>query len=108
MDSICELDCRGKATPETGTALIERYNAARPGTSFSARLDAYPVELKVWLLEAGARHRAAQVADGSWRLAIERGAGPAQGSGPGGHHVVAAGGSIWTCRRARYAARVDA
>lgn len=105
------LDCRGKTTSETGRALIEGYNAARPGSHFSAQLDAYPPGLKLWLLEAGARHRASPALDGKggWLIEIERGASPAQGSIPGVHHVVTDGrGSVWTCERGERAARIDA
>ena len=90
-----------------GRALIERFNAQAPGTSFEARVDDYSPALRMWLLEAGARHRAERAQDGSWRLEIRRGAAPAQGSIPGVHHVVTDGASVWTCERGRNVARID-
>jgi YVTN family beta-propeller protein len=103
------LDCRGKAVPEAGRAIIDRYNAAHPGSRFDARVDGYGAGLRMWLLEAGARHTATAEGDGTWRLAIERGRSPAQGSIPGVHHLLAGRqGSVWTCERARRVARIDA
>lgn len=104
---MTELDLRGRTVAETGRALIDRYNACAAGTRFAARVDDYPASLRVWLLEAGVRHGADSLADGGRRLAIERGAVPAQGSIPGVHHVVASGDSVWTCERARRVARID-
>lgn len=102
------LDCRGKGASEAGRAILARFNGASPGTRFEARVDAYAPALRVWLLEAGARHSAAQDPDGSWRLEIARGLAPAQGSVPGVHHVVSgADGSVWTCERAERVARID-
>ena len=92
----------------TGRALLERFNAQAPGTSFEARVEEYSPALRMRLLEAGARHRAERTADGSWRLEIRRGKAPAQGSIPGVHHVVSDGTSVWACERGRRVARIDA
>ncbi len=78
-----------------------------PGIRFQAWLDDYSCGLRVWLLEAGARHGSEQLAEG-WRLTIERTLSPAQGSIPGVHHVIARGDSVWTCERAHRVARLDA
>lgn len=102
------LDCRGKPYPETGSAIIESYNALTAGARMEVTLDAYPAGLKVWLLEAGARHTTERLDDGGWRLHVKRGLTPAQGSVPGVHHVVSAGDSVWTCERAQRVARIDA
>lgn len=104
---MTEFDLRGKTVAETGRALIDRYNACAAGARFAARVDDYPASLRVWLLEAGVRHSADPVADGGQRLEIERRSVPAQGSIPGVHHVVAGGGSVWTCERAWRVARID-
>jgi YVTN family beta-propeller protein len=107
---MINIDCRGKPVPEVGRALIEHYNAARPGERFMARLDAYPPGLRIWLLEAGARHSAEAALDGKggWWLTLRRDASPAQGSIPGVHHVVAAGDTVWAAQRASRVARIDA
>lgn len=104
---IEKLDCRGQDTPTAGKAIIARYNAAAPGARFQARLDALTPGLRLWLLEAGARHTASKEEDG-WRITVERRASPAQGSIPGLHHVVARRGSVWACERAERIARFDA
>jgi YVTN family beta-propeller protein len=107
---VGNIDCRGKSAPEAGRALIEHYNAAGPGERFMARLDAYPPGLRIWLLEAGARHSAEAALDGKggWWLTLRRDASPAQGSIPGVHHVVAAGDTVWAAQRASRVARIDA
>jgi DNA-binding beta-propeller fold protein YncE len=102
------IDCRGKATVSAaGSAIVARYNSARPGERFEALVSELAPGLRMWLLEAGARHTARRE-EGHWRLAIERRASPAQGSIPGLHHLVASRGSIWTCERAQRVARFDA
>lgn len=101
------LDCRGKPYPEAGSAIIESYNALTAGARIEVTLDAYPAGLKVWLLEAGARHTTERLDDGGWRLHVKRGLTPAQGSVPGVHHVVSDGDSVWTCERAQRVARID-
>lgn len=102
------IDCHGKPLPETGRAIIECFNALDPGSRLEANVDAYSAGLKVWLLEAGARHSAERAGDGAWRLTITRGLSPAQGSVPGVHHMVSDGDSVWTCERGEHAARIDA
>jgi DNA-binding beta-propeller fold protein YncE len=90
----------------TGQEIIDRYNAAQPGTRFEARVDELGAGLRMWLLEAGARHSAARE-NGGWRLSIERRGSPAQGSIPGLHHLVSDGESIWVGERAQRVARID-
>ena len=90
----------------TGQEIIDRYNAARPGTRFEAEVADFGPGLRMWLLEAGVRHTATR-GDGTWRLAIERRASPAQGSIPGLHHLVARGDSLWVAERAQRIARID-
>jgi YVTN family beta-propeller protein len=106
--TVYTIDCRGKSLPETGRTIIERFNALESGAHLEACVDAYAAGLKVWLLEAGARHGAERLSDGAWRLTITRGLAPAQGSIPGVHHVVSDGDSVWTCRRGDLIARIDA
>jgi 6-phosphogluconolactonase (cycloisomerase 2 family) len=90
----------------TGQAIIDRYNAAPPGTRFEARVDELGPGLRMWLLEAGARHTATRERD-AWRLVIERRASPAQGTIPGLHHVVTDGESVWVGERGERVARID-
>jgi sugar lactone lactonase YvrE len=90
----------------TGQQIIDRYNAAQPGTRFEARVDELGAGLRMWLLEAGARHTATREGDG-WRLVVERRASPAQGTIPGLHHLLSDGESVWVAERARRVARVD-
>jgi hypothetical protein len=102
------LDCRGAAA-RAGALIVERYNAARPGDRLLARLDDYPPEFRIWMLEAGVRQRVARADEGGWLLAAQRGLSPAQGSVPGVHHVVASSdGSVWALERGRRLARLDA
>lgn len=91
----------------TGQEIIDRYNAAPPGTRFEARVDELGPGLRMWLLEAGARHTATRGRDG-WRLVVERRASPAQGTIPGLHHLVTDGESLWVGERAQRVARIDA
>lgn len=102
------LDCRGKPDAEVARLIIERFNALDPGARFEAGVDHYSSGLKMWLLEAGARHEACRLDDGAWRVNITRGLTPAQGSISGVHHVVTDGSSVWTCERGALAARIDA
>jgi YVTN family beta-propeller protein len=102
------LDCRGKSPAETGRALVERFNSLEPGMRLDAIVEAYSPGLRMGLLEAGIRHAAEQLEDRAWRLAIRRGAAPAQGSVPGVHHVLTDGESLWTCERGPHVARIDA
>lgn len=102
------LDCRGRTPAQSGRAIIEHYNAGAAGVRLEARVDAYDTGLRIWLLEAGVRHGIECEEDGSFRLTIERGLSPAQGSVPGVHHVVAAAdGTVWTGERGRRVARID-
>lgn len=104
---MIEVDCRGQGAG-AGPTLIERYNALRGGDRFSARVDTYGPAFRIWMLEAGVKHRAARSADGTWELLIERGLSPAQGSVPGVHHAVSDNhGSVWVSERAARVARVD-
>ncbi|HEY5899322.1 MAG TPA: hypothetical protein VIV54_17270, partial [Burkholderiales bacterium] len=98
------VDCRHKSVPEAGSAIIARYNAAAPGERFDALVSELAPGLKMWLLEAGARHAVHWDGD-DWRLIFERRASPAQGSMPGLHHLVAYGDSIWACTRAQRVGR---
>ena len=107
MQTLPGIDCRGMTVAAAGQCLMERYNTAPPGASFSALLTAYPPGLRMWLLEVGARHCVEVGEDGAARFVITRGASPAQGMIPGVHHVVSAGDSIWTCERAHRVARID-
>ena len=90
----------------TGQEIIDRYNAAAPGTRFEAQVDELGPGLRMWLLEAGMRHTATRE-DRTWRLVVERRASPAQGSIPGLHHLVAEGDSLWVAERAQRVARID-
>lgn len=105
---MMELDCRGWTVSQIGTALIARYNEAQPGERYAARVEEWGPGLRMWLLEAGARHDLEACEDG-WRVTIERSASPAQGSMRGVHHIVTDGhGSVWTCERGPRVARIDA
>ncbi len=102
------LDCRGRTPAQSGRAIIEYYNGGAAGARLEAHVDACDTGLRIWLLEAGVRHGIARAEDGSFRLLIERGLSPAQGSMPGVHHVVAAAdGTVWTAERGRHVVRID-
>jgi len=101
------LDARGLAVPQIGAAVIARYNESPPGSRWCALVDDYGPALRMWLLEAGAR-RSVERVEGGWRIDIERGLCPAQGSIPGVHHLVTDGsGNVWTCERCSRVARID-
>jgi DNA-binding beta-propeller fold protein YncE len=104
---MTELDCRGWTVPRTGGALIAHYNASLPGERYSALVDEWGPGLRMWLLEAGARHDVS-ACDTGWRVTIERSASPAQGSIPGVHHIVRRGDDIWTSERGERVARLSA
>ena len=87
---MTELDVRGLAVPQIGATLIARYNESAPGSRWSALVDEYAPALRMWLLEAGARHSVEGV-QGGWRIDVERARCPAQGSIPGVHHLVTDG-----------------
>lgn len=104
------IDCRGAPVPEAGAKILAAFNASAPGTAFSAIVDSgnWTYGLRMWLLEAGARHHAQPETDGSWRVSIERGSSPALVTAPGLHHLVSgADGTIWTCERAERVLRID-
>jgi DNA-binding beta-propeller fold protein YncE len=104
---MIEIDCRGRPMPAAGRMLLSHYNACIPGDRFRAWLDDYSPGMRMWLLEAGARHESKRVPEG-WQLTVARALSPAQGLVPGVHHVVARGDSVWTCERAHCVARIDA
>jgi DNA-binding beta-propeller fold protein YncE len=104
---MIELDARGLAVPQIGAALIARFNESAPGSRLAAVVDECGPQLRMWLLEAGARHSVARIEEG-WRIVIERALCPAQGSVPGVHHVVTDGHeNVWTCERGAHVARID-
>lgn len=104
---MTELDCRGRPVSETGAALIARYNASQPGETYSALVDEWGPGLRMWLLEAGARHDVSPCDDG-WRVTVQRSDSPAQGSIPGVHHLVRHGDDVWTSERGARVARIAA
>jgi YVTN family beta-propeller protein len=106
--SVPVLDCRRLSAADAGRAVVERFNALEPGARFEALVRDYPPSLRLGLLEAGIRHTADLTADRGRRLAIRRGAVPAQGTVPGVHHVVTDGDSVWTCERGERVARIAA
>jgi YVTN family beta-propeller protein len=106
--SVPVLDFRRLSAADAGHALLERFNALEPGARLEALVADYAAPLRLWLLEAGIRHTAELTADRGRRLAIRRGAVPAQGTVPGVHHVVTDGDSVWTCERAERVARIAA
>jgi YVTN family beta-propeller protein len=93
---------------ETGRAIIARYNAMDGGGLLEVVVSELNSGLRMSLLEAGARHRGERRSDGSWRLTVEGGRAPAQGSVPGVHHVIhGSNGSLWACERGHRVARID-
>jgi len=102
------LECHGMSVPETGAAIFKFYNGLKEGDAFDAVVGAYPPGLRMWLIEGGAKHEAAQQDDGGWRLTITRGLSPGQGTIPGLHHVTTApSGKVWTCERVQRLACID-
>ncbi len=106
--SVPVVDCRRLAQAEAGRTLVDRFNALEPGGRMEALVADYSPALRVWLLEAGIRHSAELTPDRGRRLAIRRGAVPAQGSVTGVHHVLTDGGSVWACERGERVARIAA
>jgi len=102
------LDCRGKPVPQIGLAILTTYNRLDQGALIEVRLDHLSAGLRMWLIEAGARHVARQTEDGSWLVTVTRGLSPAQGKVPGLHHLETANGRVWTCERAKKLACFDA
>ncbi len=102
------IDCRNLPARQAGLTILEAYNAAETGSEFSACVDSKDAGLRVWLIEAGARHQFREDETGSWRLSIRRGLSPGQGTVPGLHHVAATRSSnVWSCERSRRLARFD-
>jgi YVTN family beta-propeller protein len=101
------LDCRNLSTRQAGLAILEAYNAARDGSEFSASVDSLDAGLRMWLIEAGAKHRFEEDDAGGWRLTIRRRLSPGQGTVPGLHHVAVNGSDVWTCERSTRLARID-
>jgi len=102
------LDCREMPTRETGLAILRTYNAAADGAEFSVLVDSVNPSLRIWLIEAGAKHDFEEE-DGGWRLTVRRGLSPGQGTIPGLHHVTAASAtSVWACERSKRLAQFDA
>ena len=101
------LDCRGFTLQQSGLAILKNYNEAENGAEFPVLIDALDTGLRIWLIEAGARHRVKAKSDEGVCLTVERRLSPGQGSIPGLHHLVAAGNNIWTCERDRHLVRVD-
>ena len=102
------LDCRDLSTREAGLAILKAYNAAENGTEFSACVDTLDAGLRMWLIEAGAKHQFQEEEAGGWRLTIRRGLSPGQGTIPGLHHVAVSGSSnVWSCERSRRLGRFD-
>jgi len=104
---MTELDCRGWTVPRTGAALIARYNASQPGETYSALVNEWGPGLRMWLLEAGARHDVVPCNEGL-RVTIERSPSPAQGTIPGVHHIVRRGDDVWASERGARVARIGA
>jgi len=88
-------------------AMLAAYNKLLPGEEIVVTLASYPSGLRMGLVEAGAKHKAQRGDSGNWHLVV-RGASQSLSGAPGIHHVVAGkSGDVWTCQRARCAARVD-
>jgi len=103
------LDCRGLASRQVGLAILEAYNAAENGAELLAFVDCLDAGLRMWLIEAGVKHQLQESDVGDWRLTIQRGLSPGQGTVPGLHHVAVAGStSVWACARSKRLARFDA
>ncbi len=103
------LDCRGLANRQVGLAILEAYNASENGAELSAFVDSLDAGLRMWLIEAGAKHRFHEEETGGWRVVIQRGLSPGQGTIPGLHHVAVAGSTtVWACERSSRLARFDA
>ena len=102
------LDCRGFSLQQSGLAILKSYNEADKGTEFPVLIDALDTGLRMWLIEAGARHWVESKSDEGVCLTVQRRLSPGQGSIPGLHHLAAAGNNIWACERDRHLVRVDA
>lgn len=107
-DITLSLDCRGKPVPQIGSAILTTYSQLDPGARIEVWLDNLGAGLRMWLIEAGARHVAHRSDDGSWLVTVTRGLSPAQGKVPGLHHLEISHGMVWTCERAKKLACFDA
>jgi YVTN family beta-propeller protein len=102
-----ELDLRKTPPREALRGILAAYNKLKRGEEMAATLASYPAGLRMGLVEAGARHTTERTEGGDWRLTL-RGASQSLSGAPGIHHVVAgSNGDVWTCQRARRAARID-
>jgi YVTN family beta-propeller protein len=103
------LDCRNQSTRDAGLAILDAYNAAEEGDEFEAIVDSVGTGLRMWLIEAGAKHWFDEDTAGGSRLTVRRGLSPGQGTIPGLHHVAFAGNaSVWACERSKRLAQFDA
>ena len=103
-----EIDLRGRSLPEAGTALLEAYDAAAEGERVTALLDDLRPALRMWLIEAGARHAIAEADAGTVRLVLVRARAPALTAAPGLHHIVShPNGNLWAAGRDARVARID-
>ena len=103
------LDCRNLPTTQAGRVILDAYNEAENGDEYSVLVDSLGAGLRMWLIEAGVKHRYRKEDAGGCQLTIRRGLSPGQGTIPGLHHVGVAGStSVWACERSRRLARFDA
>lgn len=102
-----ELDLRPLPPRVALRDLLAAYNKLKRGEEIAVLVSSYAAGLRMGLIEAGARHAAQQTPSGDWRLTIRR-VSQSLSNAPGIHHVVAGrNGDLWTCERARRAARID-
>lgn len=99
--------CRGMNAVETMTSIVREFDGMADGEELEADVDVqnYDMGLRVWLLEWGLRHTAAERDDGAARLTMKGGTFP---KAAGLHHLVADDdGIVWACDRATTVARFD-
>lgn len=102
------VDCRNLGVRETGLAILDAYNTAPNGGEFFALVDCLDATLRIWLIEAGAKHHFHEEEPGLFRLTLQRGLSPGQGTVPGLHHLAAgAADTIWACERSKRLIKVD-
>ncbi|HKT17962.1 MAG TPA: beta-propeller fold lactonase family protein [Stellaceae bacterium] len=102
-----ELDLRATPPGEILRNVIAAYERLPRGERIAIALASYAARLRMGLVEAGAKHEAERTSNGDWRLVVH-GASRSLSTAPGVHHVVAGpNGDVWTCERARRAARID-
>ena len=70
------LDCRNLPTTQAGRAILDAYNGAENGDEFSVLVDSLGAGLRMWLIEAGVKHRYHKEDAGGWQLTICRGLSP--------------------------------